>query len=165
MEIKRGTEVGIKDSHWFALAACQDCGRERWVRLKGDKLASKRCHSCSTKALGMTGSKSPMWKGGRTRDKRSGYVHIKLISGDFFFPMGDALRYVMEHRLVMARSLNRCLLPWEIVHHKNGIKDDNRLENLELLPSQHIHNSISRLIKYIRKLEKELGYSKNDKLY
>ncbi len=102
-----------------------------------------------------TGNKAPGWRNGRRRTT-AGYVEVYLFPDDFFFPMASKQNYVKEHRLVMAKYLARCLLPWEIVHHKNGIKDDNRLENLQLLPSNKQHASDMELKRRVRHQEKTI---------
>lgn len=146
-----------KQKRLFIWLACPDCGKERWVRKYYEgKPTSGRCiacgnkHSRDTKVRRM--EKHGNWNGGRKR--KSGYIHIRLPKGDIFYPMTHSDGYLPEHRLVMARSLGRCLKPWELVHHINGLKEDNRLENLELLPKSE-HMGIENVRQACRRLEAE----------
>lgn len=77
--------------------------------------------------------KNHFWKGGRIRDK-SGYVLIKATH-----PHANSQGYVREHKLVMEQHLGRYLKPGEVVHHKNGKRSDNRIENLELFQQNGEH--------------------------
>lgn len=63
------------------------------------------------------------------------YVKVRALN----HPFADSAGNVMQHRLVVEAALGRYLQPEETVHHKNGIKNDNRLENLELLESRYAH--------------------------
>jgi len=80
---------------------------------------------------GLKKEKNPMWKGGRR--KHNGYINIRVDG----HPYAGATGYVPEHRLVMEKHIGRYLLPTELVHHKNGVRDDNHIENLELFSSSN----------------------------
>ena len=71
---------------------------------------------------------SSNWKGGRRKDKY-GYIYIWN---------SELQKYYREHRLVVEEYIGRNLEDYEEVHHVNGIKDDNRIENLVVITkSEH----------------------------
>ncbi len=82
----------------------------------------------------MVGRRAPRWNGGRI--KRRGYGLIWMPDHHSIRPETQR-KYVLEHRLVMEQTLGRPLLPTEKVHHLNGVRDDNRPENLELWTTGH----------------------------
>ena len=96
--------------------------------IKEGKPRSVHCVPCSHQR--QRGVNHWRWQGGRIRFQ--GYIAVKVQPDDFFYPMASQNRYVLEHRLVMAKHLGRNLHSWELAHHKNGVRDDNRIENLEL---------------------------------
>lgn len=91
--------------------------------------------SCSMSAR--TGTLNHRWKGGIMR--RRGYVFRLTESHPYGQRTIENKCYVAEHRLVMEKHVGRYLLPSEVVHHRNGIKTDNRLDNLELFSSDAEH--------------------------
>lgn len=99
----------------------------KWNIQKG---GGKYCsHACQLKGI-----TNPFWHGGRTYHKR-GYILLRNPN----HPYANLRGYVNEHRLVMEKEIGRYLLPIEVVHHINGNKQDNRIENLILFANQGEH--------------------------
>lgn len=94
---------------------------------------TKTQNACSCKCAGRlrTGNKNHNWKGGKAITK--GYILILAPN----HPHKDKRGYVPEHRLIMEKYLKRYLEPWEIVHHINHNKHDNKVENLKLYSNTH----------------------------
>ncbi|MEW5856431.1 MAG: DUF5131 family protein [Cyanobacteriota bacterium] len=76
-----------------------------------------------------TGNRNSMWKGGRSIAS-NGYVLIRVGTKHH---LADTRGYAYEHRLVAEERLGRRLYPNEQVHHRNGDKQDNHPDNLEVL--------------------------------
>lgn len=86
----------------------------------------------------ITGPSAPWWKGGRALNGR-GYVTVAAPM-DYPFPESvSGTNRIREHRMVMELHLGRALSPQEVVHHINGDRADNRIDNLELHGSHAEH--------------------------
>lgn len=125
----------------------------RWAR---QKCCSR---TCARKLDAKTRGPSH-WKGGVVKHA-AGYLK-ELARGH---PFADKNGYVMQHRLVMERHLGRILDPKERVHHKNGIRDDNRLENLELWNVGHKDPAGVRAIDQIRHLLDKLSPEERTQIF
>lgn len=117
----KSTKIGVR-------ADCKACVKARqvangsYVHTKKDmckcgKLKTCISAQCQTCAKPPIEGREPTW-----RYDRNGYI----ISN------GKDGKEIRQHRYVMEEYLKRKLKPHENVHHMNGIKDDNRIENLEL---------------------------------
>jgi len=152
-DVSKGEDIGKTRGHRYQWLPCLDCGKERWVPVRLKPPMAQRCTSCANKPKVRYGVDNHWWKGGRSITKE-GYSLITLHPNDFFYPMTNSRRRVFEHRLVMAQHLGRCLHRWEIVHHRNGVRDDNRIENLQLVTDER-HKQITMLEMQIKQLKAE----------
>ncbi len=124
--------------HW---STCLRCGTRTSRR-------SNSCVSCGQqdRINKISGEHNYNWKGGIHRDNK-GYVHLLVPPEN-----RKGHRYRPEHHVVW-EAANGPVPEKHIIHHKNGIKDDNRLDNLEALPrKQHNHR---HGVKRIKELEEE----------
>ena len=96
----------------------------------------KKASEATKKKLSLMrkGSDNNNWRGGKYTNL-AGYVFIHSPN----HPFADCRNYVTRSRLVMEKHLGRYLKPKEISHHKNGIKNDDRIENLQLCSNQSEH--------------------------
>lgn len=171
-DLARANEVGAPYGNRLVIwHACEQCGKERWVATRNKLPTSRYCYDCGRRAGKPRGSKPredhPRWKGGR-HVSSGGYSQVMVPTEDPMIVMADSRGRVYEHRLVMARALGRPLRSDEQVHHKNGNKLDNRIDNLELLSIQDhaaLHGrEVDVLRSRVQELEgKLLEMSRNEK--
>ena len=133
MEARRAYEAGESASSIGQRIGLSHTAVINRIRIAGGEMRSRpEAGKAWTKANdyrgpGISGERHYKWKGGRTRNW-SGYVMVLMKD----HPRATMGGYVREHILVMERHLGRPLEPGEIVHHKNHIKTDNRVENLAI---------------------------------
>lgn len=119
---------------------CIKCGGAFKVRGKVRKATAKYC-SRACKGMGhsaeLKGENHLRWQGGLVITKQ-GYIREWVPDNYPFVSMRPkGTNHILQHRLVMAEALGRPLKDTEQVHHRNNIKDDNRIENLELRTGSH----------------------------
>lgn len=115
----------------------EDCDGQAVAKLLCNKHHQRLCHHGDPSIVHRGGEKDTRWKGGRTATS-AGYIYVWVDKDDPMYVMTkNGKNYALEHRLVLARSLGRPLEPHETVHHINGDRSDNRIENLQLRTSRH----------------------------
>jgi len=143
-----------------AVIDCIVCGKEFRLagRRKGAKFCDAKCYwenmkgkktwNKGTKGI-MKPNKTSFKKGHVPKHAKPNYINSLgyIMTKSPKHPRKTSRGYVMEHRLIMEKTIGRYLEAHEIIHHINEIRNDNRPENLKLLQSNKEHRKIHKLIK------------------
>lgn len=140
---------------------CEHCGKEyRRARKpsgflvgsrEGRRFCSTQCHY----AWQRDQDQLPHLPGFKSRHLRTdGYVDVRAVGA-----RGNRGEWYFEHRAVMEREIGRELFDHETVHHRNGNRADNRVENLELWSSRHgAGQRVEEKISFSKSLLAEYGF-------
>ncbi len=137
-------KITCSKKNWQLTKFCSRNCKNVYQTGKPNKSITKFKKGCISRNKGkkmpeISREKHPMWKGGRLYNRGASKKYIEIYCPDH--PSANSLGYVREHRLVMEKHLGRYLEPKEVVHHINEIKDDNRIENLELFANNGVHTA------------------------
>lgn len=123
--VRAMAETGMQ---WKEIARIE--GREYkslWLVMNRHKMPGKRY-------VFPSGEDNPSWNDGRYVDN-DGYIHISKPD----HPHTHGKGFVLEHRLVMEKEIGRFLKRDEVVHHKDGCRSNNAIENLQLFDKNGDH--------------------------
>jgi YHS domain-containing protein len=165
--IKEVLEPKTKRAGKRVICICDNCGKEFESKYSEQTRRGKTQHFCSWECYkeghiitaetreklsinskkhlffkSLDGIKNPNWRGGITKNSR-GYIEVLKPNHPFSHKSG----YIQEHRYIMEQAIGRYLKPEEVIHHINGIKTDNRIENLMLFKNSSEHTKYHLKIK------------------
>lgn len=174
-----------KDKWWSAQRnktvqlVCKGCGTEfaeYASHVERRAFCSRACKAKYEVRPDHSGNKNPCWKGGKS-PHQDGYIYV-LVGEHPFASTGN---YIFEHRYVMEQWLiendpesrflveiegEKYLSPEIVIHHKNQLKTDNRIGNLECMTQSehmtHHHNDPDTIRKYIANLQNRLANLEKD---
>ena len=121
--------INEKKSTYSLAKECECVPTTIWIWLKRFGIPRR---TLSKTASYRTGQKNPHWKGGIIKHRGRFYVRMPN------HPYADR-GYISKARAIMEKSLGRLLKSREVIHHINGKKDDDRLENLMLFQTTADH--------------------------
>jgi hypothetical protein len=120
------------EAHHRKSVVCKKCNKVFSVRMFDFKRGRNKFCSQKCAQIYMIGDKHGSWNGG-TKINAYGYIMVWSKRDDRKY------QYIHRHCVVLEKQLGRKLKKTEIVHHINGIKNDNRIQNLMLFKNQSSH--------------------------